>query len=92
MLRRVGLVLERVNHRDVRFDFDGLAVENGGAVAPLGHSVLGGVQEERIAADDLQGLNRPISGDDRTQLDLAFLMNLSRERRVYRLNSSNQHR
>ena len=37
----VRLVLERVNDRDVCFDLDGLAVENGWPVTPLAHGVGG---------------------------------------------------
>ena len=38
---RVRLVLERVDDRDVGFDLDGLAVENGWPVTPLAHGVGG---------------------------------------------------
>ena len=47
------LVLERINDRDVGLDLDRLTVENGGAITPLGHGILRGVQEESIAADHL---------------------------------------
>jgi hypothetical protein len=36
------LVLERVNDRDVGFNLDGLAVQNGGTVAPLADGVGSG--------------------------------------------------
>jgi hypothetical protein len=38
---RVRLVLERVDDRDVGFDLDGLAVENGWPITPLAHGVGG---------------------------------------------------
>jgi len=57
-------MLERINHGDVGLDLDRLAIENGGTVAPLTHGVGGGLQEERVAADHLQGLDRPVGGDD----------------------------
>ena len=53
-----------VNDRDVSFDLDRLAVENRWAVAPLAHGVGSRAQEERIALDHLQGLDRPVGGDD----------------------------
>jgi len=61
---RIRLVLERVDDRDVGFDLDRLAVENGGVVAPLADGLGGGAQEEWIAADYLQGLDRSVDGDD----------------------------
>jgi len=61
---RVSLVLERVNDRDVGFDLDGLAVENGWPVTPLADGVGGGAHEEWVAADYLQGLDRPVGGND----------------------------
>jgi hypothetical protein len=39
--RNSRLVLQRVDDRDVGFDLDGLAVENGGTVTPLAHGVGG---------------------------------------------------
>jgi hypothetical protein len=62
--RTSRLVLERVNDRDVGFDLDGLAVENGWLVPPLAHGVGGRAHEEWIAADHLQGLDRSVGGDD----------------------------
>ena len=35
----LGLVLQAVNDGDVRVDFNGLSVENRGAVAPLAHGI-----------------------------------------------------
>ena len=79
-LLRVHLVLERVNDGDVRIDFDWLTVENCWAVVPLGHGVLRGAQEERVAADDLQRLDRPVGGNDGVKHHLAFAMSLYCER------------
>ena len=62
--RCATLVLQRVDDGDVRFDLHGLAVENGGAITPLAHRIDGGSQEQRIAADHLQGLDRSVGGDD----------------------------
>ena len=85
------LVLQRVDDRDVGFDLDGLAVENGWPVTPLADGVGSGAHEEWIAADHLQGLDRSVSGDDSAQFHLAFAMNLPRQRRILRLDALDQH-
>jgi hypothetical protein len=85
-------MLERINHRDVSLDLDGLAVENGWTIAPLAHCIGSGLQEERIAADHLQGLDGAVRGDDRVQYNLALAMNLLRERRIDGLDAVEQHR
>jgi len=85
-------MLQRVDHGDVRLDLDGLAVENGGTVAPLAHGVGGGLQEERVAAYDLQRLNRAVRRDDCVHFHLAFAMNLPRECGIDGLDAVEQHR
>lgn len=88
---RLPLVLERVNDRDVSVDFNGLTVEYGWAIAPLTYGIDRGLQEERVPADHLQGLDRAVGCDDRVQFHLAFAMNLPREWRIDGLDAVDQH-
>lgn len=81
-----------VNDGDEGVDFDGLAVEDGWAIAPLAHRVEGGLVEEGIAADRLQSLNTAVRSDDGVKLDAAFAANLYRQGRVDWLDAVNEHR
>ena len=47
-------VAERVNDGDVRVDFNGIAVEIGGAIAPQADGVERRAVEERIAGKDFK--------------------------------------
>ena len=47
-------VAQRVDHRDVRVHFNGLAIEKRRLISPFADSAKRGLDEDRIARDDLQ--------------------------------------
>src|SRR5262249_29691736 len=79
---RFGLVLEGVVDGNVGVDFDGLAIEISWAIAPLADGVQSGLDKERTATNNLQGLDGAVDGDDGAQLDVAGLMGLDGEGRI----------
>ena len=81
------LVVEEVDHGDMGVDLDGLAIEIGGAIAPLVDGVEGGIVEERIAGEDFQRLDGPVGGNDGAQFDPRFMVESDGETRVDRLNA-----
>lgn len=83
-------MLQAVNDCDECVDLDRLTVEDGRVVAPLAYGVEGGLQKEGVAADNLQGLNRAVSGDERAQFHTPFAVNLYRERRINGLDALDQ--
>ena len=85
------LAVHRVFDGDVGVDFNGLAVEDGGAVAPLSDGVERGLVEERIAANDLQGLNGAVGGDDGAEFDVAAAAHLFWQSGVDGLDAPDEH-
>ena len=82
---------EGVDDGDDGFDLDGLAVEDGGAVAPLADCGESRLNEERIAGDDFERLDGTVSGDDGVELDAAFATSLHGENRIIGLDTMNEH-
>lgn len=91
--RRIAfrLLLQGVNDGDVRVDFDGLAVENRRAVAPLTDRIERGLHKKWIAIGHLQGLDRAVDGNDGVQFDAAFAADLPGERRIDGINAPDEH-
>ena len=91
--RTSQLVLQRINHGDVGFNFDGLTVENGRTVAPLGDSIDGGSQERSWSPlTTCKDWIVPSVAITACNFHLAFAMNLpSRKCGIDRLNATDQH-
>ena len=73
-------------------DFDGFAVQHGGAVLKLNHRLARRHVEKRITAKQLQILHRTIFGDRRLEVDNALCSFLHGRWRIDRLNLVNQDR
>ena len=68
----------------------GLPIKEGRLVLPLRHRLLGGVHQQRMAADQLQILDGAVLADDGGELHRALNAGLLGERRIHRLNFPDQ--
>ena len=57
---------------DMRFDFDGLAVQDQWTIAPLEYRVVAVSNEQRVATDDFERANGAVGGDDGAKFDAAL--------------------
>ena len=57
------------NNGDVRFDFDGLAIEQRGTVAPLGDAGKRRLSQDGVAAYQLELADGAVSSDDGAETD-----------------------
>jgi len=71
-MRRGSSAIEFVDYGDVRVDFDGVAIEEGGFVTPLAHGVESGLIKHGVAFEELQGANGAVGGDDGVKFDAAL--------------------
>ena len=78
---------ESVDHGDVGLDLNGLAVEDGGVVAPVADSIECGTNQERVAGDHFERLNGAVSSDDGAEFHAALAAELPRQRRIDRLDA-----
>jgi len=85
-------VSERVDDSDVGLDLDGLTVEDRRTVAPLPDGVECRVNQERVARNYLEGLNRAIGSDDSGELHATFATELPSQPRVNALDPLNGQR
>jgi hypothetical protein len=85
-----SIVMKGVEDGDVRVDFDGLAVEDGGAVAPFADCGERGLVEEWIARDDFQGLDGAVGRNDGVQFDAAFAAELFRQSGIEGVNATRE--
>lgn len=76
-----------VDDRDVGVDFDGAAVEDGGAVAPLANGRKSGLDEQGIAGDNFERFDGAVGGDEGVKFDAAFATNLPWKRGIDGLNT-----
>lgn len=84
-------VRQGVDDGDVGVDFDGLAVEDGGAIAPLTDGIESRLNQERIARDGFQHLDGAVGGNDGVEFDAAFAVELNGDVRIKWLDAANQH-
>ena len=83
-------VAQCVDDGDVGVYFDGTPVEDGGTVAPLADRGQRRLDEEGIAGDYLQGLDRARGGDEGVKFHAALAMNLDAQHRIDGLDSADQ--
>ncbi len=76
------LVAQRVDDGDLSVDFYGLAIEDGWAIAPLADGVERGLDEQRIAGDDLQRFDGALWRNDGVKFDTPFVADLTGEWRI----------
>ena len=86
-----ALAVQCVDDGDVRVDFDGLAIEDRWAIAPLADGAECGLDEERIAGDHFQGLNRAVGGYDGMKFDAPFSAKLHSQWRIDWFYAANEH-
>jgi hypothetical protein len=85
-------MMERIDDGDVGVDFNGLAIEDGGRVLPAADGVDGGLEEEWIAGEYLERLDRAVGGDDGAELHCGLPMKLYTQVRIDRLDASDKTR
>src|SRR5208283_4898960 len=90
--RPVALLSQRENHVNFGIHFHGVAIEQGGLIAPLPDSVQRGLHEERMARNDRKLLHRAVLTDDGVELNSAADARLARQWRVKRLHFVDQSR
>jgi hypothetical protein len=78
------------SHVEKSVHFDGLAIQQGGAEAPLQHSFARGTHKNRVAADLMELLNRAVARDYGAQLNHSLEMNLTGDGRIDGLHAMNQ--
>src|SRR6266704_1697524 len=69
--RRPALLVKRKNHVDGGVHVNGVAIEKRWLITPLTHGVQRSLLQQRVAAHNLQRLNRAILADDGVQTDRA---------------------
>src|SRR5229473_3667733 len=84
-------MLHDVDHRDVRINLNGLAVQYRRLVAPLLYGFPGGRKEYWITGYDLQGPDGTVRSDDGPHFHAAFSARLSGEHRIHWFHAPDQH-
>src|SRR5271169_4319760 len=81
-----------VNHGDGSFHFDGFAIEQRGAIAPLANGIERGSDQQRVAAQYFERLNCAIASNDRVELYRSFQVDLPRESGINGIEAMNEQR
>src|SRR5713226_8165632 len=81
------LLVERKNHVNGGVNFHRIAIEQSRLIAPLTHSILRSLHQQRVAGHNFQLLNRAVLADDGVQTHGAGDAGLARQRRINRLNT-----
>src|SRR6185436_13964785 len=85
-----GLLTQREVHVDLSDDLDRLAVEESRLVYPLFHRFESGRDQQRVAADHLELLNRAILRNDGAEFHGALNARLLGQRRIDRMGLTHQ--